>query len=208
MGRWDQLSPPPVLGLLFLVVLLLVVAGLGSWGYLQWLDARSWESRAAELNAQLEALNETMPKPSAEPDLAPPGVIRGRMILKNNQGRRIPIPGARIRLFDRASLEKFLWAEVPGILKSDAPNPLVVLLAQLPKPLETTTSDTSGNYAFHPPEPGDYVVQTSVLDKTTGSIRAWFLAVDSRDPLNTPVNFTEANAVAVLVPMLIPADGR
>jgi hypothetical protein len=39
-------------------------------------------------------------------------------------------------------------------------------------------------------------------------LRLWFVAFDSRDPLNTPVDITETNAVQQFNPLFMLVDGR
>ncbi|MCX7869773.1 MAG: hypothetical protein N2322_07450, partial [Terrimicrobiaceae bacterium] len=207
-GRGSR-RPSPAGPLAALMILLLLAgAAIGSWGVLQHLDAREWKARAAQLKAELETLRAAPPAAPQEPDLAPMGTIRGRVILKSAQGRRIAISGVKLRLFPRAELERHLAEIVPQAAAPGTADPLAALLASLPAAIEVTATDASGVFEFHPPEPGEYVVQTSIVESPTGKLRAWFLAVDTRDHLNTPLFLTEANAVAVINPLLILNEAR
>lgn len=190
-------------GIALVILFILATVVAVSWGVLQSMEVQEWKDRASALLAENEKLRAREAASFAENDLVPPGVIRGRVIFRNAQGRRVLIPGIRLRLFRRAELQEALTPALENLSQTIVPNPLSTLLRGLPTELEATVTDASGAFEFHKQEPGEYVVQTSVVDKRTGRLRAWFLTVDTRDELNTPIFITESNSVAFLDPLLI-----
>lgn len=176
-------------------------------------------SESASLRAKLsaaEAANSEWEKKYqnvlfAAREVAAKDQVRGRVILRNPAGKRITLPGIKVRLFSRADMEAYLSdrhasaAEAGG---TDQSRLSLHFLKNMPAPIETTTTDSDGRYELKVPTPAEYVLQTSIRSAKTGEMRVWFVAFDSRDPLNTPVDITESNVVRQFNPFLMIFDGR
>ncbi|MFZ4774844.1 MAG: hypothetical protein ACOYM3_05755 [Terrimicrobiaceae bacterium] len=137
--------------------------------------------------------------------------VRGRVIIRNPTGKRITLPGIKVRLFSRADLEAYLADRYDRIAEAggtDQARLSLHFLKSMPLPLETTTTDSDGRFELKVPTPGEYILQTSIRSAKSGEMRLWFVAFDSRDPLNTPVDITESNVVRQFNPFLMINDGR
>lgn len=144
-------------------------------------------------------------------EVASQDMVRGRAILRNAKGNRIALPGIKVRIYTRSAVEAYLSdrhqakSEGEGAGKTSLASHYV---KNLPPPLETTSTDSDGRFEFKVPEPGEYVIQTSIRSAKSGEMRLWFVAFDSRDPLNTSVDITESNAVQQFHPLLMIVNGR
>ena len=144
-------------------------------------------------------------------EVASNDLVRGKVILRDATGKRIILPGIKIRLYPRAEIEEFLserYKRIADAGGTDANRLSAHFLKTIPLPIETTTTDSDGRFDCKIPQPGEYVIQTGIRSGKTGGLRLWFVAFDSRDPLNTPVDITETNAVQQFNPLFMLVDGR
>lgn len=144
-------------------------------------------------------------------EVAASDLVRGRVIIRNKSGKRVALPGIKVKLYARKALEAHLadrQAKIAEIPNADPARFPGHFLKDIPVPLASTTTDSDGRFEFQLPEPGEYILQTSIRSSKTGELRLWFVRFDSRDPLNTPVDITEANAVRQFHPLLMIMDGR
>lgn len=146
-------------------------------------------------------------------EIAEPGIVRGSIILRNNAGKRVSMPGVQVFLFPRKIIEKHLderSKEASRLPAGTSVNGTAFYLKDLPRPLATTTTDASGRYEFQIPEPGEYIVSANVVssDQAEQFNRLWFVSFDSRDPLNSLVDITETNSVQQFIPSLMIVEGR
>lgn len=182
-----------------------------------------WSSRmsseSASLRAKLsaaEAANSEWEKKYqnvlfAAREVAAKDQVRGRVIIRNPAGKRITLPGIKVRLFRRAEIEAYLAGRNACVAEAggtDQARLSLHFLKNMPAPIETTTTDSDGRFEIKLPAPAEYVLQTSIRSAKTGEMRLWFVAFDSRDPLNTPVDITESNVVRQFNPFLMIFDGR
>lgn len=197
------------------IMCLVMVAALGAAVVWIWmLDQRLDQSARdlADARDQLQKSKEQYERLSfSYREISDPGVIRGSLINRNEEGVRSAMPGMKVQLYPRDEIEAFLkkrYSDLPKDSSSMSPDDLLKhFLTDMPDPLTTTVTDASGRYEFKAPKPGEYIVYTSVTTTGQGS-RVWFLAVDSSDPLNTPVDITDSNYVRDFIPDLMIADGR
>lgn len=141
-------------------------------------------------------------------ELAEPGTVRGSLVMRNEAGKRIAIPGTEVRMFRRDVIETHLdarFSEASALSTDQQRDAAQFLLLGLPSPVASTTTDASGRFEFTVPEPGEYVLIAQIAAPTP---RLWFVSFDSRDPLNTLVEISEANAVQQLVRSLMIVQGR
>lgn len=146
-------------------------------------------------------------------EIAEPGIVRGSIILRNDSGKRVAMPGIQVSLYPRKAIEDHLAARsheasrLPAGASVDAAE---FYLKGLPRPIATTTTDASGRYEFPVPEPGEYIVFTTIVSSNQNGQfnKLWFVAFDSRDPLNTVVDITETNGVQQFIPSLMIVEGR
>lgn len=196
-------------GILWLLLAILVLAGLAAgWAVWESLALRQAEEEAARLRAELKARATLQTQETTPGDVAPPGVLRGRVILRNAQGRRIALPAIKVKLYRGEELQRHLQQHIPAILASGASDPLHQLLSQLPDPILSSLSDANGVFEFRGLAKEDYILHSSILDSASGKLRTWFLSVDGGDALNTPIYLTESNAMVVLEPLLIIQPAR
>lgn len=193
-----------------------VVAGVATaaaltawlWGWNQTMAAAGLRER---LLAEREAAHSKAADPSPAPEeIAPLNVLRGQVILRDDKARRSVVPGMKVRLYRRETVEQAVenrYRELRA-LPSPPPSPAAYFLQGFPEPLAMTATDSNGRFEFTIDEPGDYVVQTSSLDATTRVVNLWLVVADSRDTLNTPLLISENNAARVFSPVLIFTDGR
>jgi len=138
-------------------------------------------------------------------------IVRGRAIVRDANGKRVAAPGIKVRLFSRKTIESHLEAREQEITPETGSSPSQLAahyIRGLPTPIETTSTDSDGRFEFHVPEPGDYVVQSSLISAKTREMRLWFVSFNSRDPLNTPVDLEDSNVVRQFSPLLMLSEGR
>lgn len=195
--------------LAWIVAALAAIAGVAAalWGWNQTLAAEILRQR---LTAAREAAAADKEEVEAAEEMAPEGTIRGRVILRDPNGRRRLVTGMKVRLYKRKALDQAVDLRHQEFQSLDVPsqNLAAFYLRGLPHPLAMTATGSDGRFEFSVDEPGDYVVQTSSLDTATRIVRLWLVAVDSTDPLNTPLLISESNAAQVFSPMLIYTEGR
>ncbi len=146
-----------------------------------------------------------------ERDLAPGDLVRGRVIIRSAAGNRTAPPGVKVRLFARSAIADHLEARFAAGTSETGGDPsrlAVHYMKDLPSPIETTTTDSDGRFELKVPEPGDYVIQSSLISAKTREMRLWFIAFNSRDPLNTPVDINDSNVVRQFDPLLMLVEGR
>jgi len=146
-------------------------------------------------------------------EVAETGIVRGSIILRNDAGKRVAMPGVQVYLFPRKAVEGHLEAKSRAIANLPAGTNVdatTFFLADFPKALASTTTDASGRYEFQIPEPGEYIVSTNISspNQSGQSSRLWFVSFNSRDPLNTVVDITESNSVQQFIPSLMVVEGR
>ena len=187
------------------------------------LGAVIWESKTS---AEIDSLKASLAKAAADNlewkqkfenvlfaarEVASNDLVRGRVIIRDATGQRVVLPGIKIRLYPRAEIEAFLSERYNRIAEAggtDANRLPAHFLKGIPFPIETTTTDSDGRFECKVPQPGEYVIQTGIRSGKTGGMRLWFVTFDSRDPLNTPVDITETNAVQQFNPLFMLVQGR
>lgn len=146
-------------------------------------------------------------------EVAEPGIVRGSIVLRNEAGKRVAVPGVQVLLFPRKVIENYLEARAAEVARVPAGTSVdgnEVFTTGLPPVTASTTTDASGRFEFPVPEPGEYVLFTSVNGSAQGArvSRIWFVGFNSQDPLNTLVQITETNFVQQFVPSLMVVEGR
>ncbi len=144
-------------------------------------------------------------------EVASNDLVRGKVIMRNAAGKRVVLPDVKVRLYPRAEIESYLsdrYARIAEAGGTDLPRLSAHFLKNLPAPLETTATDSDGRFECKIPMPGEYVLQTGIRSAKSGELRLWFVAFDSRDPLNTPVDITESNVVRQFNPIFMLSEGR
>ncbi|MFZ4597478.1 MAG: hypothetical protein ACOYNN_02445 [Terrimicrobiaceae bacterium] len=196
------------------IALLLAAAmlvGSGFWIFELYKQLGSKDATITEMKktlAEREKENQRLLFVSRE--IAEPGTVRGSLVLRNEGGKRIAIPGTQVNLFRRKEVEDHLdrrFAEAASLPPDSTLNAAAFLVEGLPQPQSSTTTDASGRFEFSVPEPGDYVL-IAAANASGGASRLWFVSFDSRDPLNTLVELTEANTVQQFLRSLIIVQGR
>lgn len=171
------------------------------------LKARLIRSEAANLEWKQKYQNVLF----AAREVASNDLVRGKVVIRDAAGKRVTLPGIKVRLYPRQEIETFLSGRYDRIAEAGGTDPArlsVHFLKQLPPPLETVATDSDGRFECKVPEPGEYVIQTSIRSSQSGAMRLWFVTFDSRDPLNTPVDITESNAVQQFNPLFMLVEGR
>jgi len=195
---------------LILVVALAIAAAL--WVMKTFAEVTSLKQSLAKAEAENSELKQKYQNVLfAAREVAATGQVRGRVILRDASGKRASLPGIRIRLFSRAAIEAHLSDRHASIAEAEGTDPWklsVHFLKNIPLAIETTATDSDGRFEFKIPVPGEYVIQTGIRSEKTGEMRLWFVAFDSRDPLNTAVDITESNVVRQFHPLLMLVDGR
>lgn len=198
-------------------LILIFAAALMIWGTIFWIGKLSEEN--AGLRAQLDladtANTDLKQKYQsllfAAREVASNDLVRGKVIIRDPTGKRVVLPGIKVRLYPRAEIEAFLSERHSRIAEAGGTDPARLcahFLKDIPPPIETTTTDSDGRFECKVPQPGEYVIQTSIRSANTGEMRLWFVTFDSRDPLNTPVDITESNVVQQFNPLLMFVEGR
>jgi hypothetical protein len=194
--------------LLALFLALIVAAVASAWGYYQTLDRRATATRLETALADAEKLRAELKTATSALGGVPEGTVSGQVILRNQARQRTVIPGMKIRLYRRSDLEDYLRQRFEEFRAAPPQDAISALLSGMPSPLDTTATDTDGKFSIQLPEPGQYVLQTSTLDRKTRDMRIWMLTFDSADTLNTPILISEFNASTTFDPLLILTEGR
>lgn len=146
-------------------------------------------------------------------EIAESGTVRGSIVIRNEAGKRVAMPGVQVFLYPRKTIESHLEAraaEVARIPSGTTVDGNEFFTANLPAPSASTTTDASGRFEFSLPDPGEYVLYTRMNSFAQGAqvAKIWFVGFNSQDPLNTLVQITEANCVQQFVPSLMIVEGR
>lgn len=198
----------------WLLALFAMAIAMGT-GFLTWKMSKEIEGLKQNI-AEAEAKNSDLEEKYqhvlfASREVAASDLVRGKVIIRDETGKRIALPGIKIKLYPRADMETYLADRYARISEAGGTDPIRIsayFQKNLPPPLEVTSTNSDGRFEFKLPKPGEYVLQTNIRSMKTGEIRLWFVAFDSRDPLNTPVDITEANTVRQFNPILMVVDGR
>ncbi|MFA7345282.1 MAG: hypothetical protein WC003_13340 [Terrimicrobiaceae bacterium] len=206
--RKKRLRIPPILPLSALAIA--AVAAL--WAIKMSADVAGLQKKLAAAEAANSALNKKFHDVLfAARDVAADGQVRGRVIIRDAGNKRVSLPGIKVRLYRRSDIEAHLAARQADIAEAEGGDPARLalhFLKNLPEAIEVTSTNSDGRFEFQIPEPGEYVIQTGIRSGKTGAMRLWFVAFDSRDPLNTAVDITESNAVRQFTPLLMLVEGR
>lgn len=191
---------------------MILAAGGLLWSMLLSFDTAGLKTNLANTQAENSALKQKYHDVLfAAREVAASDQVRGRVIVRDASHHRTLLPGIKVRLYRRPELEAHLSARYADIAEAggtDASRLALHFLNKLPDPAGATTTNSDGLFEFKIPEPGEYVIQTSIRSAKTGAMRLWFVAFDSRDPLNTAVDITESNAVQQFNPFLMLVEGR
>lgn len=144
-------------------------------------------------------------------EVAESNLVRGRVIVRDANRTRVSLPGIKMRLYPRALIESYLADRYSKIVEAgglDSTQLATHFLKNIPNAIEIVSTNSDGRFEFKIPEPGEYVIQTSIRAAKNGATRLWFVTFDSRDPLNTAVDLTESNAVQQFNPLLMLVEGR
>lgn len=199
------------------ILLTIFAAALTIWGAIFWAGKLSQENAALQTRLELsEATNADLKQKYqsllfAAREVASNDLVRGKVIIRDSSGKRVVLPGIKVRIYPRAEIEAFLSERYSRISEAGGTDPARLsahFLKEIPPPIETTATDSDGRFECKVPQPGEYVIQTSLRSAKSGEMRIWFVTFDSRDPLNTPVDITESNVVQQFNPLLMLVDGR
>lgn len=214
-GHRSRRSVTPVLaGWIAFLLTLSALVGSTFWIMGLYGDLGERDVRIAEMERKLAAKEkENQRLLFVSRELAEPGTVRGSLTLRNDNGKKVAAPGIQVFLFPRRVIQDHLEARsreaanLPAGSNTDAAS---FFVANLPKPIASTTTDASGRFEFPVPSPGEYVLFTSMNFTVQGSqvARIWFVSFNSQDPLNTLVDITETNYVQQFVPSLMIVEGR
>jgi len=213
--RRTQRNAGPILaGWIAFLLTLAALAGSGFWIAGLYVELDGQRVLVEEIQSKLAAKEKDYQRLLfVAREVAEPGLIRGSLILRNDSGKRIAMPGIQVSLYPRKAIEEHLSArsrEAAALPAGTTVDAAAFYLKDLPRPIATTTSDASGRYEFQIPEPGEYIIFTTIVSAhQSGQInRLWFVAFDSRDPLITVVDITETNGVQQFIPSLMIVEGR
>ncbi|MEI6278464.1 MAG: hypothetical protein WCQ16_03645 [Verrucomicrobiae bacterium] len=207
-------ATPVLAGWVAFLLALSVVGGAGFWIAELYGELDQQNLRLQQMEKQLADKEKNYQRMLfVSREIAEPGIVRGSVLLRNDAGKRVAMPGVQIFLFPRKAVEAHLEAKgreaslLPAGTTVDAAE---FFVANFPKALASTTTDASGRYEFPVPEPGEYVVSTSIASTNQNgrSTRLWFVSFNSNDPLNTVVDITETNGVQQFIPSLMIVEGR
>lgn len=165
--------------------------------------------RIDALRAELAESKESLERLStATGEVLPPDEIKGRIFLRAPGGSEIPQVGVKVLLYNRRDLERYLDGELANIPPGANPDDIARhLVNRLPFPVNTTTTDSKGDYEFRMQSQGEFVLHTNILQTTRGA-QVWFLAFNSEKPPHTRIDFKDSNRSTSLVPGLIVVPGR
>ena len=191
-----------------------VMVGSGFW-------IAALYNELARQSAQIEEMDKKLGQKEKENqrllfvsrEVAESGLVRGSVILRNETGKRVAMPGIQVFLFPRKVIEKHLVdraADASRIPAGTSVDGNEFFVAGLPPATASTTTDASGRFEFPLAEPGEYVLFTRMNCFIQGAqvTRIWFLSFNSQDPLNTLVQINETNCVQQFVPSLMITEGR
>lgn len=197
---------------IFSALAVAAAAGTGLYAWTQHDEIASLRSRLAAAEQTNQGWQQKYHQVLfAAREVASEDTVRGRAILRDASGKRIALPGIKVRLYTRSAVESHLSARHEAEVEGEGAERTRLAthyLKNLPPPLETTSTDSDGRFELKVPEPGEYIIQTSIRSAKSGEMRLWFVAFDSRDPLNTAVDITESNAVQQFNPLLMVVEGR
>ena len=143
--------------------------------------------------------------------LEKPGIIHGHIVLKDAEGKRRPMAGVAVRLFEPDVITAHL-EERARLLPPDAPPDISFLVSffslNLPKPTALAMTGTNGHFSITPPGDGPYVIQIGSIERNTRMLRLWLLKVDPYESPNTPIEISEKNEVRVFAPEFMIENAR
>ena len=201
-------------GWIAFLLALAVLIGATFWivGLYEQLDKKAIQTEELEKKlAAKEKENQRLLFVSRE--VAEPGLVRGSIVLRNEAGKRVAMPGVQVFLFPRKAIADYLEgraAEVSRIPAGTNVDGNEFFTAGLPPPVASTSTDASGRFEFSVSEPGEYVLfaRMNCFAQGAQAARIWFVSFNSQDPMNTLVQISETNYVQQFVPSLMIVDGR
>jgi hypothetical protein len=214
-GHRSKRNLPALLaGWIAFLLALSALLGAGFWIAGLYAEIARQATQIAEMDktlVQKEKENQRLLFVSRE--VAESGTVRGSIVIRNEAGKRVAMPGVQVFLFPRKTIENYLEiraADVARIPSGTTVDGNDFFTAGLPLPAASTTTDASGRFEFPVPGPGEYVLFTRMNSFAQGAqvVKIWFVGFNSQDPLNTLVQITEANCVQQFVPSLMIVEGR
>jgi len=213
--RHSRQNPSAVLsGWIAFLLALSALVGSGFWIAGLYSEIGRKSGQVEEMTKQLAAKEkESQRLLFVSREVVEPGVVRGSVIVRNEAGKRVAMPGVEVLLFPRKVIESYLEARADEVARLPAGTSVdgnKFFTVGLPPPTASATTDASGRFEFPVPEPGEYVIFTRMNIFVQGgrAERIWFVAFNSRDPLNTLVQINETNCVEQFVPSLMVVEGR
>lgn len=210
----DKLMGPLIAGwAAFLIAMALLLAS-AVWISSLYGDLARSKAHFAELEKMLAAKEKDYQRLLfVSREIAEPGLVRGSVIIRDESGKRIAMPGIQVFIYPRDTVENHLSAKVGEQGQNQVAakgDPAAFFSTGLPSPLASTTTDASGRFEFQLPEEKEYVLYTSIsMPSAKGlSTHLWFVSFNSRDPVNTAVDITESNSVQQFIPSLMIVNGR
>lgn len=206
--------PSALIGWIAFLLALAALVGAGFWIAGLYSDLAAQDLRVRELGKQLAAKEKEYQRLLfVAREVAEPGIVRGSIVLRNDAGKRVAMPGVQVSMFSRKVIAGHLeqkGAEAAQLPAGSSVDGAEFFLAGMPAPIAATTTDASGRYEFQVPEPGEYVISSFIASgNAVGHFnRLWFVSFDSRDALNTAVDITETNVVQQFIPSLMIVHGR
>lgn len=165
-------------------------------------EIQQLKTQISEKDAAIERL-----KNARRTELAP-NEIQGRFELPTGADGPTAAAGVKVVLHRRADIEKYLSETLAKADPSAPAAPLASsIVNNLPFPLASTATDSSGFYRLELPEAGDFVLHTNIVDPE-GNAVMWFLAFNPSAPDHGPIDFTESNASTRLAPGFIITNAR
>ncbi len=213
-SRKGQAQGAVLAGWIAFLLALSALAGAGFWIAGLYGQLAGMEVKVQETEKQLELKEkENQRLFFAAREVAEEGIVRGSMILRNDAGKRVAMPGVQVSLYRRKELEEHLderYTKLKQLPDGESVDALQFFQGGMPKAVGSTATDANGRYEFAIPEPGEYIVSAllSTSSPKGTSSRLWFVAFNSEDPLNTVVDLTESNGVQQLIPSLMIVEGR
>ena len=141
--------------------------------------------------------------------IAPPGEVRGWLVLRASDGTRTLAPTVALRLYRREDITAFLADDAPKLMENVQNDlGLRMCMSLLPEPVLTTLTNQFGAFSIQVPEPGQYVIFSEVSIQHSGKYYTWLLEFDSTDEVNTPIELTTTNAIRSFDPRLMLREAR